>query len=77
MGAEGVQLFSFYAFVIGRIAVSPARCLIRCALYLQGSNDGEEWTVIKAHKNDTALGTDKYSLAAWPVDCKRAYRCVS
>jgi hypothetical protein len=35
---------------------------------LQGSNDGDLWTTLRAHKNDEALAKTKYSTASWAVE---------
>jgi len=35
---------------------------------LQGSEDGESWVTLREHVNDTALGADPMSCAAWSVD---------
>jgi len=41
---------------------------------LQGSNDGNEWTVLKSHTNDSSLAEQSNSEAAWPVEAAGAYR---
>lgn len=35
---------------------------------LQGSDDGENWTVLRRHDNDRALGNEANSTASWPLD---------
>jgi serine/threonine protein kinase len=44
---------------------------------LQGSNDGEQWEVLKAHINDHSLMMDKaFSVAHWSVDgVIKPFRC--
>ena len=35
---------------------------------LEGSNDGNDWTVIKKHTNDTALDGGTFETATWMVE---------
>ena len=35
---------------------------------LQASNDGAEWTTLRAHTNDEALATTAFSTASWAVE---------
>ena len=42
---------------------------------LEGSNDGNSWTTLRDHSNDTALGDVAFSVAHWPLpDVATAYR---
>jgi hypothetical protein len=41
----------------------------------EGSNDGSNWTMLKAHKNDNSLPAQGFSVAAWEVEgANQAYR---
>jgi serine/threonine-protein kinase len=43
---------------------------------LQGSNDGQEWEVLKEHSNDQSLPDEGFGVAHWPVNgVSKAYRC--
>ena len=35
---------------------------------LQGSNDGQSWTTLRRHANDTQLAMTAMSVAAWPIE---------
>lgn len=42
---------------------------------LQGSNDGENWDVLRKHMNDSKLDSASYSTSYWPVpDAPNGYR---
>jgi hypothetical protein len=41
----------------------------------EGSNDGSNYTVLRAHKNDKSLAAQAFSVAAWKVEgANQAYR---
>jgi hypothetical protein len=41
----------------------------------EGSNDGNSYTVLRAHRNDNSLADRGFSVAAWKVEgVKQAYR---
>jgi hypothetical protein len=41
----------------------------------EGSNDGSSYTVLRAHRNDSSLADQAFSVAAWKVEgVKQAYR---
>ena len=35
---------------------------------LEASNDGQAWTILRAHSSDASLGDEPMSVAAWPLD---------
>ena len=35
---------------------------------LEASNDGQAWTILRAHSSDASLGDAPMSVAAWPLD---------
>jgi hypothetical protein len=35
---------------------------------LEASNDGQAWTILRAHSSDANLGDGPMSVAAWPLD---------
>ena len=45
---------------------------------LEASNDGQAWTILRAHSSDASLGDEPMSVAAWPLDAAavggRAFR---
>jgi hypothetical protein len=35
---------------------------------LEASNDGQAWTILRAHSSDASLDNEPLSVAAWPLD---------
>ena len=35
---------------------------------LEASDDGQAWTILRAHSSDASLGDEPMSVAAWPLD---------
>jgi len=37
---------------------------------LEASNDGQAWTILRAHSSDASLRDEPMSVAAWPLDAE-------
>ena len=42
---------------------------------LEASNDGQAWTILRAHSSDASLGDASMSVAAWPLDTAAVAGC--
>ena len=71
---EGRSLVADYYCLRSDADSDGAGCWMR-NWELQGSNDGDEWAVLRSHEDDGSLSSEAMSTAAWTVDAAgRAFR---